>query len=122
MLGKGIGNFGPWIAYYPNITPITGWKIVNNQYIELLAETGTVGLASFLIIILTLTLRTFIALKHAKDVYLRSVLIGLFAAVWGIVIQYNFFSTLYIIHIWIAFGLLVAVQNMILKGKNVPKS
>lgn len=119
VLGKGIGNFGPWIAFYPNMTPVTGWKIVNNQYIELLAETGTVGLASFLLIIVFLTFRTFIALKRAKDIYLKSVLIGLFAAVWGILVQYNFFSTLYIIHIWIAFGLLIAVQNIILNKKIV---
>jgi len=65
-------------------------------------------------VIIFLFFRTFIALKYARDVFLRSVLIGLFAALVGVLIQYNFMSTLYIIHIWVLIGLLVGVQNIIL--------
>ncbi len=119
ILGIGIGNYGPWNKFYPPMTPPKGWDIVNNQYLELLAETGIIGLSAFGLIIFVLLLRTLVALKHAKDTYLRSVLIGLAAAFVGILIQYNFMSTLYIIHIWVMIGLLIAVQNIILKTKNV---
>lgn len=119
ILGIGIGNYGPWNKFYPPVSPPGGWDIVNNQYLELLAETGIVGLSAFGLVILVLFLRTLIALKYATDKYLRSVLIGLAAAFVGILIQYNFMSTLYIIHIWVLIGLLIAVQNLILKEKIV---
>ncbi|MCL5406897.1 MAG: O-antigen ligase family protein [Patescibacteria group bacterium] len=117
IFGIGPGNYGPWATFYPDARPITGWPIVNNEFIEILAETGLVGMITFSLLILFLSVRTFMALKYAHDVFLRSVLIGLFAAFVGILIQYNFMSTLYIIHVWVLIGLLVAVQNIILKSK-----
>ncbi len=117
ILGIGIGNYGPWAKYYPSAPPKGGWDIVNNQFLELLAETGLVGTIAFGFLILILILRTFSALKYAKDLFLRSVLIGLLAALLGILIQYNFMSTLYIIHVWVAIGLLIAAQSIILKTK-----
>ncbi|MBM2820667.1 MAG: O-antigen polymerase [Candidatus Berkelbacteria bacterium] len=115
IIGVGIGNYGPWNKFYPDATPKIGWDIVNNQYIELLAETGIVGVSAFGLIIIVLIWRTFSALKKAKDIFLKSVLIGFFAALVGVLIQYNFMSTLYIIHIWVLIGLLVGVQNLIFK-------
>jgi len=117
ILGIGIGNYGPWHKFYPDATPEKGWDIVNNQYLELLAETGIVGLSAFILVIVVLIGRSLLALKYAQDIFLKSALIGLLAAFVGVVIQYNFMSTLYIIHIWVLIGLLVAVQNIILKNK-----
>jgi len=117
IFGNGIGNYGPWTKHYPPTTPVTGWDIVNNQYIELMAETGIVGLAAYAILVIVLIIRTFIAYKYAHDPFLKAVLVGLLAALVGILIQYNFLSTLYIIHIWILIGLLCAVQNIILKNR-----
>jgi len=117
ILGIGIGNYGPWNKFYPPETPPTGWDIVNNQYLETLAETGIVGLSAFGLVILVLLLRSLIAFKYATDKYLKTVLIGLTAALVGILIQYNFMSTLYIIHFWVLIGLLIGVQNIILKNK-----
>lgn len=119
ILGVGIGNYGPWSKNYPDARPITGWDIVNNQYIELLAETGLVGLISFSLVIFVLIMRTFIALRYASDIFLKAVLIGLLAALGGVLVQYNFMSTLYIIHVWVLIGMLVGVQNIILKNKPI---
>lgn len=118
VFGIGIGNYGPFAKFYPPVAPPKGWDIVNNQYIELLAETGLVGTIAYGILLIAITARTFIALKYASDLLLRSVLIGAFAALVGILVQYNFMSTLYIIHIWVLIGLLIAVQSIILNSKS----
>ncbi len=117
VLGIGIGNYGPWAKGYPTVRPVTGWDIVNNEYIELLAETGLVGTIAFGLIIVVIFARALIAFKYALDPELRALLIGLSAALVGVLIQYNFMSTLYIIHVWVLIGLLVGVQNLILKLK-----
>lgn len=113
--GIGLGNFGPYIRNYPLEKPGSGWQIVNNEYLELLAETGILGLASFVLILIVVFGRSIAAYRAAKDEYLKAALIGLTAALVGIVVQYNFFSTLYIIHIWVLIGLIVATQNLILR-------
>jgi len=115
--GIGIGNYGPYAKNYPPVAPKTGWDIVNNQYIEVLVETGLFGLASFLLILLILTIRSLAAIRYCQDPFVKATLIGLLAAFVGVLVQYNFFSTLYIIHIWVLIGLLVAVQTMALKSK-----
>ncbi|EKD76247.1 MAG: hypothetical protein ACD_43C00176G0002 [uncultured bacterium] len=55
-------------------------------------------------------------LTATKDPLLRAVLLGLTAALGGILVQYNTFSVLYITHIWFTIGLLITVQNIILHG------
>jgi O-antigen ligase len=116
-LGIGTGNYGPWLTNFRAEAPKGGWLIVNNEFLEVLAETGLVGLIIFVSLLVILIWRSFIAIKYAADPYLKVVMIGLLAAFIGILVQYNFFSTLYIIHIWVLIGLLVATQSLILIHK-----
>jgi len=113
--GVGIGNFGPAKWGYPLQPPPTGWDIVNNEYLEIAVEAGIMGILAFASIIVVLIIRSFIALRVAHEPFLRATLIGLLAAFIGVLVQYNFFSTLYIIHIWVLIGLLVGVQNLVFK-------
>lgn len=116
-IGIGPGGFGPYAAYHPLITPSEGYKIVNNEYIELLAETGILGLACFIVMIMILLVRSIKAWRAAKqDDYLRAVLVALTATLIAVLVQYNTFSILYITHIWFTMGLLITVQNIILHG------
>lgn len=118
ILGIGPGNFGPAILGYPAQRPPRGWPIVNNEYFELLAETGAVGLALFLLFCAALLWRSWRAYQLARDdPEMRAVVVGLTAAVVGILVQYNFFSTLYINQVWLSFGLLMAVQGIVLYQK-----
>ncbi len=122
ILGIGIGNFGPEIAAYPNKMPETGWKIVNNEPLELLAETGIFGFVAILgmvIILIVASIRAMKALnrQEAKDVdseriYLRAVLSGFLAAFVGILVQYQTFSTLYVMHVWFVIGMLAALLQI----------
>lgn len=119
--GIGPGNFGPASLGYPSLRPDRGWPIVNNEYFELLAETGVVGLAVFLGLCVLLFWRSWLAYQASRDdPELRAVLVGLTAAFLGILFQYNFFSTLYINQVWLSIGLLMAVQGIILLPKPTP--
>jgi O-antigen ligase len=122
VFGIGLGNYGPYVASYPLVKPIkTGWEIVNNEYLELLAETGIVGVATVALLLITVFGRSYQAYKATEDEYLKAVLVGLTAAMVGVFTQYNFFSTFYIIHIWVLIGLVVGVQNIILLPNRLPK-
>lgn len=120
-IGIGLGAYGIVKKNFPALENMPDWDIVNNQYIELLAETGTLGFLAFVTIIITLIWRSIIAFYKSQDPLLRSVLVGLLAAFIATIVQYNFFSTLYIIHIWVLIGLIVAVQNLIFKESSIEK-
>jgi len=117
IIGIGPGNYGPRYKDYPSHDEVTDWEIVNNQYLETLAETGILGLILLLIIIFILFWRSYQTLKISNNKFHKAILLGLTASLFAILVQYNFFSTIYIMHIWILFGLLVAVQNLILVKK-----
>lgn len=120
VLGIGMGSFGPYASYHPYIVPSQGYQIVNNEYLELAAENGILGLLAFLIILFTLAARTVKAYVVTKSAFLKSVIIGLSAALIGILIQYNTFSILYIMHVWVTIGLLMCVQQLILNRYHEP--
>lgn len=114
LVGIGPGGFGPYASFHPLITPSEGYKIVNNEYIELLAETGILGLLAYITMVGIIIVRSVKAWRKGTDPYLRAVLVGLMAAYLGILVQYNTFSVLYIMHIWVLIGLIVCVQNLLL--------
>ncbi|MFA6099195.1 MAG: O-antigen ligase family protein [Patescibacteria group bacterium] len=118
-VGIGPGSFGPYVAPHPYYMPKDGWKIVNNEFIEILAENGLIGLAVFSLFCLFLIIRSAKAISRSGDRYLRAVMIGLLGAFIGVLAQYQTFSTLYIMQIWFMIGLMIAVQNIIFaKQKN----
>lgn len=107
-VGIGLGNYGLYTANYDPDKPQVA-DIVNNQYLELLAETGIFGLGAFVLLLLVMVWQFLRALGQATD-ELRPWLVGLFAALVGTLIQYNFFSTVAIMHIWVLLGLLTAAS------------
>ncbi|MDP2684696.1 MAG: O-antigen ligase family protein [bacterium] len=114
LFGVGFGGFGPYVAEHPEYMPKDGWRIVNNQFLEILAENGIIGLVLFLFVLLFLFVRSLRAIWITQDKYLKAVMIALLAVLIGIVVQYQTFSTLYIMHIWFVIGLMIAVQNIII--------
>lgn len=116
--GVGIGNFGPAVALHALQQPEGGWLIVNNEFLEILAETGILGFTAFLAFLAVLFFRSLRLLRTAmEETFAKRTLIGLFAAFLGILVQYQTFSILFIMHIWFLFGLLVAVQNLVEKER-----
>lgn len=97
LFGVGIGGFGASLqALHPEVPDSS---IVNNFYLELLAETGIVGAILFFSFIGAL-----IYIGVRKRQYL------LLSLVVAFLIQWCFFSgTSNVVHIWVIFGLLAAV-------------
>jgi len=114
LVGIGPGQFGPYASINPSYEPKDGWKIVNNLTLEVLAEAGLLGLLALVLAFSILIVRSVRAIRRASSPNLRALLVGGLAAVIGILVQYQTFSILYIMHVWVAVGLLVAFQNLVL--------
>lgn len=105
-LGIGLGTFGTHIEVLSK-KPEGGWKIVNNEPLELLVEHGILGMLTMGIFVILVMWRALVAIRH-KEGFARALNMGLFAACVGILVQYQTFSTLTILHVWVAVGLLMA--------------
>jgi O-antigen ligase len=106
LLGVGPGNFGPVVQ--PDLK--SGWTIVNNEPLELLAETGIIGFLLFAGFTVSLLVLLVQAIKDRRA-QRRALLIGLGGYIIGTIVQYQTFSTLYIIVVWTALGLTLALLN-----------
>lgn len=106
-IGVGYGGFGPFVSSFALTAPDAGWPIVNNEPLELLAETGVLGLAAFLLF-LFLTFRAGLVPRRGEADAVR---VACVAALAGMLAQYQTFSTLYIMHVWFTIGLLLAASE-----------
>lgn len=115
ITGVGVGNFG---HYYQDPRTTAGdeqvSQTVHNQPFETLVETGVIGLAALALVGFVLLKRTIEAWRKVRGAFLTAALAGSAAAVLAIFVQAQTFSALYLMHVWFAIGLLVAVQNLIL--------
>ncbi len=133
ILGIGVGGFGPYMSINPYVTPPPlykqfegyGWAIVNNEYLEILTETGILGFIAFISLIgLVLYKGTKASIMKNRNEstdskFLRITLISSIAAFVGILLQYMTFSTLYILQIWLVVMLIYLISYHIL---NMPRS
>ena len=112
-IGVGFGGYGPFVSPFAYAAPAAGWPIVNNEPLELLAETGLIGLATFVIFLWTLFAEALRARKRddGKDDVRSAVRSACLAALCGMLAQYQTFSTLYIMHVWFTIGLLLAASR-----------
>lgn len=112
IFGIGIGNFGPWELNYPKEAPVGGWNIVNNETLEILAETGIIGFVSLISALLLMFYNGFLLFFRTESKEIKYWSLGLLISLVGISIQYQSFSTLYIVHIWVVIGMLIALSNI----------
>ena len=114
VFGIGPGNFDRYAKEaYPGYRQAPR-VIVNNEPLELLAETGLVGFLTLLAFSVTLlysafryVLRRFLNGELGSDGGVWAA--GIIAYLGATAVQYQTFSTLYIMHIWVAIGLLMAI-------------
>lgn len=106
LTGVGIGNYGSVTTLQK--TSENQQPIVNNQYLETLTETGPLGLLTLLSVIF-LALRTLVvSLKSSRTMLMSIALLGTSVALG---VQWNFFSTIYIILIWMILGLINSLSH-----------
>jgi O-antigen ligase len=98
VLGNGVASFGIVTTPQADIAK-TGYATVNNEYLEILAETGILGFLLFVLFIIFYFKEIYSRSKFKKESTKTGLFIGCLAVV-AILIQYNFFSTFYIIYIW----------------------
>ncbi len=110
LLGIGPGNYGPYEQN--NQRSSNGWVIVNNEPLELWAETGIVGLTLVVIFGAIVTVMAWRVLRQSPDRLNRLWGVGLAGYLIAVVVQYQTFSTLYIVHIWTAFGLIIGLYKL----------
>ena len=105
--GLGAGAFGALPEYKDDIAS-EGYQTVNNLYLEITVEEGFIGLILFLLFIWNYAIslidpRVKPEDDGGRDRLWTTISIGLFLA---ILIQYLFFSTIYIIYIWAVLAIL----------------
>ena len=97
--GLGAGAFGALPQFKADI-PLGGYQTVNNLYLEVLVEEGFLGL-----ILLVLFLVYYMLALAREGGENKLFLIISFGLISALLIQYLFFSTLYIMYIWVVLAI-----------------
>lgn len=114
-LGSGPGSFGilaPLKAWESR----QDWKIVNNLYLEILAENGIWGFLAIMSFFVLLLFYLYKAMKASGDKLRKILLEGFFWVIIAILIQYNSFSIIYLPFVWIVVGLAMAEVKIKVEG------
>lgn len=113
LLGYGPGAFGAYAqqAYPAMYPPSSNYPTVNNEYYEILAETGVAGALALIGFAFSLLYQAFLRLRTKLTPYHKIWIIVLLTTCVAYGIQYYAFSTLYIMHIWVTVGLLLGLLN-----------
>lgn len=105
LFGMGITNSGVLSEPMIDHGEVLTYGSLNNIYLEILSELGLVGFLFFmffLVYLIWILFKRLSSLRGHRKISIILLSLGLFA----IFIQYNFFSTLYIIYIWVFLALL----------------
>lgn len=107
ILGIGVGNYGV-LTKMPPCTGCGEYAIVNNQYLETLAETGILGFIGLVAIGLAALFKLAKAVLVERQ---KGLAVVLLVTLIGVIIQYNFFSTIYFLFLWVLLGLIEALPT-----------
>jgi 4-amino-4-deoxy-L-arabinose transferase-like glycosyltransferase len=116
IVGVGPGQFGVYTKQqYPSDFP--GYPIVNNEPVEILAESGVIGFVLIGGFFLGLALFVINQLRRAKKYSPENVTqLALLGFLTAAAVQYQSYSTLYITSLWFGVGLIMAVSGMLLRS------
>ena len=110
-LGVGFGNYGVVYANYDLINWPDALGHAHNYYLNLLAETGVVGLLAYLLLWAAILWRTLSVLRRA-DWPVRGIALGLLA-IWTAVTVHHLVDKLYVNNIYIHLGVLLGLLELV---------
>lgn len=111
LLGVGFGNYGVAYADYALINWPQQLGHAHNYYLNLLAETGVVGLLAYVLVWMGILWHNLSLLSRASRPW-RGLLIGLLAA-WVALTTHHLVDKLYVNNIYIHLGAMLALQQLI---------
>ncbi len=117
VVGIGWGQFG-W--HFPALVDPLGlqsqftWPVVNNFYLEVLSETGVLGLSALVMLLVRIgrELKASVASERGRDSWRVRLVVAVVAAFVGVWLQLLTFSQYNLPHIWLALGLLIAATRV----------
>ncbi|MFH1390645.1 MAG: O-antigen ligase family protein [Candidatus Margulisiibacteriota bacterium] len=112
LFGVGLANFG---LYFDQDLGIQyGFEATaNNIFAELLAETGLIGLLLFAWFFARLFRRFYASYKKVSEEEDSFLLIGIWTAVFAILISWNFFPSYSLSFFWVIFGLAIGYLSIL---------
>jgi len=105
IFGVGIEGITPFLRHYPTSRSQNDVIALNNQFLELIAEAGTIGAILFYAFLILLMLLAIRSIRNLNESYLAWTL-GLIGALVAITVQAQSFSGFLLTHIWVSYGLL----------------
>lgn len=116
VIGVGPGQYGPIVQN--NVEKSDGgWFIVNNLTLELIVELGLIGLAAVVLYFLNLFIGLYKNLSGNRSLEIRLLSLSLFGYLASQAVQYQSYSTLYVVLLWTVAGLSMATISSFKKVK-----
>ena len=120
VVGIGPGQYGPYVQNNQQVD--YGWTIVNNMPLEILLETGLVGLGLISLFFISLFVASWRTLSKNKTSIINFVIVGCWMYLISQAVQVQTYSTIYILYLWLPIGVLMAIcRQDLLKNKHVNK-
>ncbi len=110
--GVGIGNYEPVYPAYSLINWPAPLGHAHNIYLNMLAETGVVGLVTYAALWITVIWQTWRVTRYV-DVWQRSLAIGLFGT-WAHLSMHSFLDKLYVANLHLHIGALLGILSVLI--------
>lgn len=117
MFGCGLNTYSIVAPHFKSGASVAG-IYPHNSYLQMAAETGIVGLTSFVLVMARLFITSWKNLKKIKNSFYNNILLGLLAGLFGFLVHSFFDVNLYALQLvnlmWFFIGLAIAVQRVAL--------
>jgi len=120
IFGCGLNTYSIVAPHYKSALQEAG-IYPHNSYLQMAAETGIVGLSSFILVITSLFKVSITNMRKIKDTFYGYILVGLLTGLFAFLVHsffdVNFYALQLVNLMWFVMGLIIAVQKIALKDE-----